>query len=215
MPGLTTLRLPAGVDTLDEHVFGRCTGLTDLVLQEGMDSVGDWTFTGCTGLATLRLPEGLYTVGDHTFSYSTALTMLHLPAEGLHAVGDSTFMGCKALRAVRLPEGIHDIGQWKSTDTTTTTERGQCPWFRWLHRTYTPRGPVVRAARQTKSNRPRLKLGVGRGVVRCGAVRCGVARAGQACFSGCVGMTALHLPQDLRAVSDRAFVRTTSLATSN
>lgn len=123
---LRSVRLPAGLELIDERAFSECTALEEAVIG-GVTAVGECAFLGCTKLKTLTLggvetigysafgacraletlvlPSGLKRLELEAFRDCTALTAVELPAE-LEVLGDAAFSGCTALQTVVLPDGL-------------------------------------------------------------------------------------------------------------
>ena len=122
--GLTSVDIPAGVDTIGTSAFAY-SGLETLTVAEGLRHVGDNAFGGCEGLTSLVLPGGVRSIGEYAFE-GAGLTSVSLP-EGLETIGEGAFMYCEGLADFRLPAsvsrfGMAALGDCYSLETVTVAE---------------------------------------------------------------------------------------------
>ena len=55
---MTSIALPAGLTSLGESAFGRCSSLTWIELPACLTSLGEHAFQGCSSLTLIVLPAG-------------------------------------------------------------------------------------------------------------------------------------------------------------
>ena len=94
--GVSTLRLPATLQTIGSSAFASCAGLTSVSLPGELTAVGANAFASCTNLASVSLP------GKVT------------------AVGASAFANCTSLKKVLIPKSVTTIGSNAFANTTAT-----------------------------------------------------------------------------------------------
>ena len=117
---LTSVLLPATVQTIGEGAFYGCTGLTGMVLPESVSAIGAEAFGDCTALASLTANENLKTIGRSAFAGCTALTAVALP-DGVTTLGASAFYGCTSLESAVLGIGIEKLDANLFKDNTSLT----------------------------------------------------------------------------------------------
>ena len=73
--GITSIELPATLETIGDHAFSSCSGLTEVDLSNctSLTSIGDNAFYGCSGLTSIALPSSLTSIGSSAFGDCTSL----------------------------------------------------------------------------------------------------------------------------------------------
>ena len=92
--GITSIELPATLETIGSNAFRNCSGLTgalDLSNCTSLTSIRVMAFYGCSGLT-----------GELDFSNCTSLT----------SIGDSAFYNCSRLTSITLPSSLTSIGDY-------------------------------------------------------------------------------------------------------
>ena len=107
----------AGLTSIGNSAFDRCTNLAMTSLPAGLTSIGDRAFFG-TSLALASLPAGITSIGFSAFYGCTGLALTSLP-EGITSIGNAAFYGCTSLALTSLPEGITSIGSYAFRDCTS------------------------------------------------------------------------------------------------
>ena len=105
---LTSIEIPASVESIGTNAFDGCTGLTTVVFKGQLSEIKNYTFNNCTALTTCELPDGVTSIGTRAFYGCKVLNMSSLPSE-LETIGDNAFYNCKALSVSELPDGISTI----------------------------------------------------------------------------------------------------------
>lgn len=106
---LTDLRLPDGLNRIQERAFAGCTGLKELVLPDSLKEVDREAFAGCTGLKSVTIPGSLSTIPYGMFRDCSQLEEVVLP-EGVVFIEDEAFKGCTSLRRVTFPDSLGNLG---------------------------------------------------------------------------------------------------------
>ncbi len=102
---LTSVTIPAGMQSVPKYAFRGATALETVVFEEGVESIGNYGFDGCTGLKTVTLPETMETIGNRTFNGCTGLTGIVFP-DSVQSLGSYAFYGCIGLTELEIPAGV-------------------------------------------------------------------------------------------------------------
>ena len=180
---LTTVRIPAGINSLPDGAFYRCVALTSVELPPGLVILGDDCFRYCTALPRIRLPDSVTTLGCRTFFECIRLKSVEL-SQALAALGDDTFRDCRSLSAIRLPDSIR----------TTLGNR-----------------TFYGCSKLTDIEFPRELTALGCDCCRdCTALRSirlsdSIITLGDRTFSGCAALITARLPGNLRHIGETPF----------
>jgi len=66
--GITKVKIPDKVKSLERYVFANCTYLEEVIIPEGVTTIKDNAFKGCTKLAYVILPKSLSSLSWYSFS---------------------------------------------------------------------------------------------------------------------------------------------------
>lgn len=97
------------VTAIGANAFYYCTAMTSITIPATVESIGSWAFAGCTGLTQVELPDAIKTIGAGAFHGCTELTSIKLSSE-LVEIKEHAFYGCKKLAAVNFPSKLEIIG---------------------------------------------------------------------------------------------------------
>ena len=98
---LTSINIPASVDTIGEMAFQQCRNLQTVIIPEtGLEVIGANAFMGCIALTSVEFPNTLTTLGDHAFDGCKKLGNLILPASVTN-IYEAAFSGCKDLAYIK------------------------------------------------------------------------------------------------------------------
>jgi GH24 family phage-related lysozyme (muramidase) len=103
--------IPAGVTTIGDYAFSRCTSLESITIPAGVTTIGSGAFSMCTSLESITIPAGVTTIGISAFSNCTSLESITIPA-GVTTIGISTFSNCTSLESITIPAGVTTIGDY-------------------------------------------------------------------------------------------------------
>lgn len=72
-PELRSIKLPAGLKSIDSFAFNACSGLTGIEIPAGVTSLGNGAFYDCHGLKEIKIPAGLTSIAYDAFVSCTSL----------------------------------------------------------------------------------------------------------------------------------------------
>ena len=96
--------------SFDSRAFSGCTSLTSIEIPASVETIGVGAFYGCTALTTVTFEKGsqLKTIKgkliDGAFRNCTSLTSIEIPAS-VETIGTAAFYGCTALTTVTFEKG--------------------------------------------------------------------------------------------------------------
>ena len=70
---LTTVKLPEGIDDLNDYTFNRCYGLTSIRIPESVTEIGKYTFEECRSLTSVTIPKNVNKIKLRAFYSCTGL----------------------------------------------------------------------------------------------------------------------------------------------
>lgn len=107
--GITSLRLPEGVEEIGENAFSECTRLTGKVhVPSTVRKIGKNAFAGA-GISHVTLPEGLEIIEEFTFQSCAYLQDTIVIPSTVKQIRRNAFGGCPMINAVILPAGLEGI----------------------------------------------------------------------------------------------------------
>lgn len=117
---ITTVTIPASVQTIGASAFAGCSKLATLTLGSGVTTLGDRAFADC-GLTALALPDNVTTLGDGAFSNNPNIATLQFGA-GITAISDNAFATNDAIENLTIPKTIVTIGAGSFSDWSKLTK---------------------------------------------------------------------------------------------
>lgn len=106
--------------SIGEYAFNHCTSLTSVKLPATLESLEDGCFSICPKLTGIQLPENMAVLGDAVFSGS-GMTKVVLP-DSIWKIGDATFRSCTSLTSVTMPEELEELGNCTFEDCSNLTD---------------------------------------------------------------------------------------------
>lgn len=100
--GLTTLTIPAHIETIDDQAFGHCKNLKEIVIEEGVKSIGRNAFTSCDSLTSITIPSSVEEINDYAFHSCTSLKSVDI-LNGNTIFGNYIFYDAQQIEKVTLP----------------------------------------------------------------------------------------------------------------
>ena len=108
---LTSIEIPASVETIEAAAFKDCSSLTSIEIPASVETIKASAFKGCSSLATVTFENGsqLKTIeggypSSGTFADCTALTSIEIPAS-VETIEAAAFKGCSSLATVTFEKG--------------------------------------------------------------------------------------------------------------
>jgi len=104
---LLSVKVPAGVTSLDHGAFFLCNNLHSIELPEGLVRIDDSALRYC-GFKNIRIPQSVTHISRNAFNMCSSLQSVELP-EGLVSLGESAFHACIGLQSIKLPDSLTEI----------------------------------------------------------------------------------------------------------
>ena len=117
---LTSVKIPAGVTSIANYAFSGCTNLTSVEIPDGVTSIGGAAFGGCTNLTSVKIPASVTSIAGYAFSGCTNLTSVEIPVS-VTRIGVFAFKGCTNLTSVKIPAGVTSIEDYAFSECTNLT----------------------------------------------------------------------------------------------
>jgi hypothetical protein len=111
LPNVTSITIPASVQTIGNSAFASCPNLITVVGSANASVIEDWAFYGCEKLAFFLFSPDLTAISEHCFQDCKNLTNLNIPV-GVTAIKACAFQGCARLANVTLPATVNEINSW-------------------------------------------------------------------------------------------------------
>jgi len=106
---LTSLTFPNSVTSIGTDLFHNCVALNAITFPSGITTINDNMCVACTALTSVTIPSSVLSIGVQAFYFCTNLSSITLPS-GLLSIGDYAFRNCNALTSVTFPSGLQSIG---------------------------------------------------------------------------------------------------------
>ena len=104
------------VTAIDDYAFGTtysnnnaCTGLTSVVIPASVQTIGTQAFAYCTGLTTVTIPTSVTSIGSEVFRYCSSLVTVNFNATNCSSVGVSTWSGCSSFITLNFGNTVTQI----------------------------------------------------------------------------------------------------------
>lgn len=137
---LTSIKIPEGVTVIESGTFRDCTSLTEIELPSSITTVRPDAFSGCNNITKATLPaeatkdcvasskstlktvviNGGEVIPEQAFSDFTNLTSVTIP-DTVTTIGSSAFYGCEGLTSIEIPSSVKTIGIFAFSDCTSLT----------------------------------------------------------------------------------------------
>ena len=106
--------IPAQIDgrpvvKIGESAFENCILLTSVEIPASVETIGESAFRGCQSLTSVEIPASVETIGEGAFRACASLTSVEIPAS-VEKIGDNAFSDCASLTSVEIPDSVEEIG---------------------------------------------------------------------------------------------------------
>ena len=218
--GLTSIDIPESVTSIGWYAFSGCSGLTSIDIPESVTTIGMSAFEGCSGLTSIDIPESVTSIKDSAFKGCSSLANITIP-EGVKSIGEYVFSGCSGLASIDIPESVTSISSYAFSDCSglisieipksVTTIEGDAFWHCSGLTSITL--PFIGASLNEEKDTyfgyifgdsydssndyvpENLKT----------VVITGGTKIPEDAFSGCSGLTSIHIPESVTHIGSGAF----------
>ena len=102
---LTSIEIPASVETIEAAAFDDCQSLKRITFPDRMVRFGEWAFYENESLQSVCIPEGVTTIPSSAFARCHNLTCVIMPGS-LQTICGGAFSQCHKLTDVTIPDGV-------------------------------------------------------------------------------------------------------------
>ena len=102
---LKTLRLPEGLEKVNESMCQDLKYLTDVYIPDSVKTIEKNAFSGCTSIGEVKIPDDVEEIGEKAFSNCVSLHTVELPSN-IKKLGNEVFEGCNSISSWYIPGNI-------------------------------------------------------------------------------------------------------------
>ena len=108
--------------TIGTNAFFLCTALKNIVIPNSVTSIG-YALYGCTALESVTYGTGITSLSQYSFAYCSKLTTVILNGE-ITSIDQYAFVGCSSLASFEIPSTVTTIGEgaFKNCSALTALE---------------------------------------------------------------------------------------------
>ena len=132
---LTSIEIPASVETIGNTAFSDCSSLATVTFEKGsrLKTIGNNAYYRCTSLTSIEIPASVETIEKKAFMHCSSLaTVTFEKGSQLKTIAgdsyDGAFSDCTALTSIEIPASVETIEAtafyFCSKLTTITFEKG-------------------------------------------------------------------------------------------
>ena len=195
--------------------FSDCTALTSIEIPASVETIGNTAFSDCSSLATVTFEKGsrLKTIGNNAYYRCTSLTSIEIPAS-VETIEKKAFMHCSSLATVTFEKGSQlktiagDSYDGAFSDCTALTSIEIPASVETIEATAFKR--CSKLATVTFEKGSQLKT-IGGGY--SSSSHFGTYSDYYGAFSDCSSLTSIEIPASVETIEATAFKRCSKLAT--
>ena len=113
---LTSIEIPASVETIGNTAFSDCSSLATVTFEKGsrLKTIGNNAYYRCTSLTSIEIPASVETIEKKAFMHCSSLaTVTFEKGSQLKTIAgdsyDGAFSDCTALTSIEIPESVETI----------------------------------------------------------------------------------------------------------
>ena len=212
---LPSITIPSTVTVIGDSAFFQCSSLAAIEIPTGVTSIGEFAFNNCTSLTAVEIPANVTTIGGYAFGGCTSLGSLTLPSS-ITTIGGGAFAGCSALSDLTASLDVYLLntsnpsGTWAGcTGLRSLTVTGSTSAHAHIYTTttasYLPWQLSKEVFTSVKYNEgctaTQHYIFMGCTQLKTVDLPSTLTSLGTQTFYGCTGLTHLHLPINISAVS--------------
>ena len=200
---VTSITLPATVDTIGASAFRYCTGLTTITIPANVTSIGNYAFADCTALESIEIPSLVTTIGQYAFSECVLLEDVTVP-DSVTEIGDHAFSGCDAMESITVPF----IGQYADMTLGGNTR------FAWIFGgSYGDNSSLPAGLTSVTVKGGDIGTNAFYSLAKLTDIKLPstATMIGASAFKGCTGLETLTIPTGVREIGSDAFNGCTNL----
>ena len=105
---LEEIEIPASLKTITYRMLSECTNLKQVVLHDGLETIEEYAFAGCLNISEMVIPNSVKLLKEYTFNGCSKLEKVVLPAQ-LEEIPNYAFAGT-AIMGIDIPSTVKRIG---------------------------------------------------------------------------------------------------------
>ena len=198
---LAEVEIPSSVTSVGWSVFSYCSSLAKVVIGDGVPVICDYMFSGCKSLKTVEIPASVRKIESNAFEGCSNLANVTI-SDGVEEIGYSAFEGCSGLTGLNIPASIKMIGGSafeKCSQLQSIEVDKDNPSYRSID------GVLYNKTLTTLICCPGGKKGVL-------DIIDGVINIEDNACEGCMGLTAVNIPDSVEYIGHGAFSECSSLS---
>ena len=203
---LTSVIIPEGVEVIGDDAFRECKKLVSASLPNTLTTIGIRAFYSCEKLVDIEIPDNVTTLSQSAFNSCKALTSITI-GEALTTIGVSAFQNCYKLEKIYFnATNMQDLIVEGGKDNYIFTDIGSqsIGGVEIIVGKNVNRLPAY-FMRPGNTKLPKITSMVFEEGCKCTEI-------GSYAFQGCITLTTLELPENLKIIGNNAFNGCTNLS---
>ena len=115
---LKTLRLPKGMEKVNESMCQDLKFLTDVYIPDSVKIIGKNAFSGCTSISEIKIPDNVEEIEERAFYKCVSLNTVELPSN-IKKLENEVFEGCNSISYWYIPDNIEYTLLYMHNDVDT------------------------------------------------------------------------------------------------